>query len=95
MPEGFLVVSRDDTGNPTEFWNGSVLQEELQSATFYTDKTNARLVLGALQSQYPEKEIALQPADQVLQLAPAAPNVPATSGRNVAVPAATTAQVKT
>jgi hypothetical protein len=93
MADGFVVAARDEEANTTQYWNGSVLQEDFQAAAFYTDKTTARLASGAIQSQYPELEVSLQSAAQVLQLGTAG-NVPTNSPRNVAVPAATPAQVR-
>jgi hypothetical protein len=93
MAEGYVIGEKHpETNELIGFWSGTVLAEDLQEAALYTDRTTARMVLGAIQSQYPEKEIALQPAAQVVQLV-AAVNVPASNPQAVAVPAATTAQV--
>ena len=99
MAQGFLVVELDESSNaPIAFWNGTVLQEDMQTSILYLNRADARLVLGALQSQYPEKEMTLQPAAQTIQLTPpGVARVPAsiaaaTASPPVATPTATSAR---
>jgi hypothetical protein len=71
MAQGFLVAELDEETNaPIKFWDGTTLQEDMQAGLLYLGRADARLVLGALQSQYPEKEMVLQPAIQSIQLTP-------------------------
>jgi hypothetical protein len=85
MAQGYLVVEFDEeTNTPVGFWDGTTLQEDIQASLLYLGRADARLVLGALQAQYPEKEIVLQPAIQTIQLTP--PGVARTPASIAAAP---------
>jgi hypothetical protein len=85
MAEGYLVAELDDeSGDPIGFWNGTQLIEDMQTSVLYPDRTSARLVLGSIQSMYPEKEMSLRPAAQVVELR-ASVNVPSGNPQAVAV----------
>jgi hypothetical protein len=75
MPaEGYLIAEIDaTTRQPLTYWNGSLLVEEQQAAIFVTDLVSARMSQGALLAQYPEKDIALLPARQTIQIVPPTP----------------------
>jgi len=69
MAEGFIVVEQDEeTETPIGFWNGSVLEEEIQNSALLTTKQDARIISGQLQSQYPERQIAILPARSAIEL---------------------------
>jgi hypothetical protein len=85
MAQGYLVAELDEnTNSPISFWDGTVLQEDMQTGLLYLNRADARLVLGALQAQYPEKEMVLQPAIQTIQLTP--PGVARTPASIAAAP---------
>lgn len=66
--DGHLIAEVDpSTRQPLTYWNGGLLTEEEQDAVFYTDLVSARMTQGTLLAQYPEKEITLLPARQVIQ----------------------------
>ncbi|GEM_PF-6268584 len=69
MARGFLVVEQDEeTGDPIGFWNGSTLQEDMSVSTLLVTKQDARFLSGQLQSQYPEKQIAIMEGETTIRL---------------------------
>lgn len=81
MAEGFVVAEQDEISpTPTAFWDGAILQEDLQTAVLFATRQDARLVSGQLQAAYPERELTVVPARTTVQLA--------TPARAAAVPPA-------
>lgn len=89
MAAGFIVVELNNRGGtvPWRVWTGNVFEPftagapELQNAAFYATLVDGRAVEGALQAQYPEREIELVGANQGIAfidaaLRPAPPPVP-------------------
>lgn len=72
MAAGYIVVQLDARDGTTAWgvWTGTAFSSftagapELQNAAFYTSLVDGRAVEGALQAQYPEREIALLDGDQ-------------------------------
>lgn len=89
MPEGFVIVAREneDSNLVISVWDGYELQPDLTRALFITDRSTARAVYGAVQSQFSEQEISMERAittvafiDTGLVLAPPNPEFePATN----------------
>jgi|GEM_PF-4053507 len=67
--EGFVIAQIDeDSQEPQQFWQGTVLGDELDSATIYTDRSTARAELGGLQRQFNDSEFKLLKVERTLKI---------------------------
>lgn len=69
--QGFIVVKLDNTtGNPTEFWDGTAFQADVNVADFIPTKPEARYVAGSNQAQDTSVDIVVKKAESTVTLVP-------------------------
>lgn len=63
MALGFIVVKVDENNVPTEFWNGTAFEAEIDVADFVATKPEARFLQGSLQAQDTSVDIVFKAAE--------------------------------
>lgn len=70
MATGFVICQREEgTDTVLAVWGGTAFSGNIGDALLIPDIQSARITYGALQSQFSEKEIVLEPAVQEIRLA--------------------------
>lgn len=69
--QAYIIAAIDDEmEEPVAYFDGSVLQDDLQNSFIYTSKGDARRVIGAgLQSRSDDKDLRVIKVDRVIKLA--------------------------
>lgn len=69
MTTGYVICQREEgTDTILAVWAGTDFSGDMGDALLIPDIQSARITYGALQSQFSEKEIALEPAVQEVRL---------------------------
>lgn len=68
MALGFVVVKVDENNAPTEYWDGTSFQAEVDLSDFVATKPEARFLQGSLQAQDTSVDIVIRAAQTDIAL---------------------------
>jgi hypothetical protein len=68
--EGFIIaLATDENSDLTQFWDGSLMVDDIAMSHLYPTRTNARYEMGQITSLYSDNELSVHPVTRTVTFA--------------------------